>query len=55
MTHMGQLNIKIDDELEREFRKVAVEKFGAKRGFLKSAVEEAIRDWVNKNRGVEGA
>jgi len=46
---MGQVNLKIDDELERKFRRAAVEKFEAKRGFLKKAVEEAIRDWIRKN------
>jgi hypothetical protein len=46
---MGQLNLKVDNELEKEFRKVAVERFGARKGFLKKAVEEAIRDWIRKN------
>jgi len=47
---MGQVNLKIDDELERDFRKVAAERFEARKGFLKKAIEEAIQDWVNKNR-----
>jgi hypothetical protein len=47
---MGQINLKIDDLLEKEFRQVAAEKFEAKKGFLKKAVEEAIKDWVNKNQ-----
>jgi hypothetical protein len=46
---MGQLNLKVDNELEKEFRKVAADKFGARKGFLKKAVEEAIRDWIRKN------
>jgi hypothetical protein len=49
---MGQLNLKIDDELEREFRKVAAERFEAKKGFLKKAVEEALWEWVKKNKRV---
>jgi len=28
---------------------VAAEKFEARKGFLKKAVEEAIRDWLRKN------
>jgi len=28
---------------------MAVEKFEARKGFLKKAVEEAMRDWVRKN------
>lgn len=46
---MGQINLKIDDNLEKEFRKIAAEKFEAKKGFLKKAIEEAIRDWICKN------
>jgi hypothetical protein len=46
---MGQLNLKVDDKLEMEFRKVAAEKFGARKGFLKKAIEEAIREWIRKN------
>ena len=46
---MGQINLKIDDNLEKEFRRVAAEKFEAKKGFLKKAIEEAIRDWIRKN------
>jgi hypothetical protein len=47
---MGQLNLKVDDKLEREFRKVAVERFEAKKGFLKKAVEEAFSEWIKKNQ-----
>jgi hypothetical protein len=47
---MGQLNLKVDDKLEREFRKVAVERFEAKKGFLKKAVEEALSEWIKKNQ-----
>lgn len=47
---MGQLNLKVDDELEREFRRVAVQRFEAKKGFLKKAVEEALREWIKQNK-----
>lgn len=47
---MGQLNLKVDDKLEKEFRRVAVERFEAKKGFLKKAVEEALWEWVKKNK-----
>lgn len=53
MVSMGQVNLKVDDKLEREFRRVAVERFEARKGFLKKAVEEAMRDWITKNS--EGA
>ena len=47
---MGKINLAIDDKLEKEFRRAAVEKFEARKGFLKKAIEEAIRDWIRKNR-----
>lgn len=48
---MGKINLEIDDALEREFRKAAVEKFEARKGFLKKAIEEAISDWIRHNKG----
>jgi len=47
---MGNINLKIDDELEKEFRKVAAARFEARKGFIKKAIEEAIREWIHKNR-----
>lgn len=47
---MGQLNLKVDDELEKEFRRAAAERFEAKKGFLKKAVEEALWEWVKRNK-----
>lgn len=47
---MGKINLEIDDNLEKEFRRMAVEKFEARKGFLKKAVEEALREWVKKNQ-----
>lgn len=43
---MGQINLKVDDKLEKEFRMTAAKKFEARKGFLKKAIEEAIRDWI---------
>ena len=51
---MGQVNLKIDDKLEKEFRLIAAEKFGARKGFLKKGIEEALQEWISKNqRGFE--
>lgn len=47
---MGKINLEIDNALEREFRIAAVNKFEARKGFLKKAIEEAIRDWLSANR-----
>jgi hypothetical protein len=46
---MGQINCKINDELERKFRRVAVDRFEPRRGFLKKALEEAMADWIKNN------
>ena len=42
---MGFLNVKIDDELDNEFRRKIAEHLGWKKGNLKIAVEQAIRLW----------
>jgi hypothetical protein len=47
---MGQLNLKVDDRLEREFRRIAAERFEARKGFLKKAVEEALWEWIRRNQ-----
>ncbi len=43
---MGTLIVKISDELEQEFRKIAFMVFGQRKGSLSRAVEEAIRLWL---------
>ena len=45
------LRIQIDERLEREFRRLAMQRFGYCRGALKRAAEEAIMDWVSKVKG----
>ena len=54
MIEMGKINLEIDDSLEREFRIAAVDKFEARKGFLKKAIEEAIRDWLSTNDAKSG-
>ena len=38
----------IDVELDNKFREAIGRKFGARRGNIKQALEEAIRDWIKK-------
>jgi post-segregation antitoxin (ccd killing protein) len=45
---MGVLNVKIDDELDKEFRKKVIDVYGTKKGVLAKAVEEAIELWLQK-------
>jgi len=43
---MGRVDIILSDDLERELRLEAGRRFGARRGSLKKAIEEAIRLWL---------
>ena len=43
---MGTITICIDDEIERQFRQVARETLGEKKGYLGKATAEAIENWV---------
>jgi hypothetical protein len=42
--------ILIDETLEEEFKVAVEKKYGIKRGNRKMAAEEAIRDWITKNK-----
>ena len=45
---MGKMTIDISDELDKQFREAIFNRFGMKRGNLTIAIEEAIKDWINK-------
>ena len=42
---MGILKVDIDDEVEKTFRKAAMQRFGYGRGSLSEAAESAMKDW----------
>jgi antitoxin component of RelBE/YafQ-DinJ toxin-antitoxin module len=46
---MALVNARIDDKLLKEFRHVVYLKYGLRKGDLTRALEEAIRDYVQKN------
>jgi hypothetical protein len=46
---MGFLNVRIDNELEGEFRQKIAEHLGWRKGNLKLAVEQAIRLWIKEH------
>ncbi|MEM3402559.1 MAG: hypothetical protein QW179_04770 [Candidatus Hadarchaeales archaeon] len=46
---MGKISLILDDEREERLRKMAIEKFGLKRGYLTKALEEAIALWMKEN------
>jgi len=45
---VGILHVRIDDELEKRFRKKVLDIYGVKKGALANAVEEAIKLWLEK-------
>ncbi|MGA2626829.1 MAG: hypothetical protein ABSF63_07200 [Candidatus Bathyarchaeia archaeon] len=45
---MGKLFIVIPDELERRLRLEVVKRLGGKKGDLSAAIEESLKDWLNK-------
>ncbi|WP_287588303.1 hypothetical protein [Candidatus Borrarchaeum sp.] len=51
---MGKITVEIPDDLENEFRDVAIHKFGKKRGHLKKAGIEAIKLYVDNAVVEEG-
>jgi len=48
------LKVYVDDELERHFRKVAMEVYGYGRGSISRAVEDAMRRWLSEYEILEG-
>lgn len=45
---MAHINLVIDDELDKQFRNEVNKRLGMKKGNIKIAIEEALRDWVGK-------
>jgi len=43
---MGKMNIVLDDELEKRFRKAVFERKGMKKGNISEALQEAIEQWM---------
>jgi hypothetical protein len=43
---MGRVSVHISDELEKQLRFKAIERFGGRKGDLSKAVEEAVKTWV---------
>jgi len=42
--------VDIPDELEKKLRLKTIERFGGKKGDLSRAVEEAIKQWLTKEK-----
>jgi hypothetical protein len=46
---MAHINLVIDDELDKQFRNEVNRRLGMKKGNIKIAIEEAMREWVERN------
>jgi len=42
------LFVRINEDLEKQFRIRVIEKYGSQKGSLEKALEEAIKDWIEK-------
>lgn len=47
---MGIINVKVDDEVEMDFRRGVLAAKGKKKGALGKAVEEAMIIWLEKRK-----
>ncbi len=43
-----RLNITIDDKIAERFRKVVGEVYGYNKGVLQTAIESAVKEWMEK-------
>jgi hypothetical protein len=47
---MANLNLAIDDKLDDAFRTAVVNRYGMKRGNIKLAIEEALKQWIDNGK-----
>ena len=47
---MGTITISVDDEVEKEFRKLVEEYKGGKKGDLGKAITEAMKKWAEEKK-----
>jgi hypothetical protein len=45
---MAHINLVIDDDLDKQFRNEVNRRLGMKKGNIKIAIEEAIREWIDR-------
>ena len=47
---MARMNIAISDEMEKKFRETVFLKYGMKKGNITKAAEEALNDWIERQK-----
>lgn len=50
---MASINLSIDDELDKQFRDEVNKRMGMKKGNIKKAIEEAMREWIDRKALIE--
>jgi hypothetical protein len=45
---MGRIVVELDEGFENAFRNEVAKRLGMKKGNLKIAIEEALKDWISK-------
>ena len=45
------IKVEVDDELARQFKKKAMERYGYKKGAIKKALVEAMKDYPPRQHG----
>ncbi len=50
LNNTTRINTTIDSGLEEEFRELAFETFGYKKGSIRNGLEDAIYDWIRKQK-----
>lgn len=49
-----RINTTVDSQLEQEFRELSFKTFGFKKGSIQYGLEEAIDDWIKKQKKKKG-
>jgi len=50
LNNTTRINTTIDSGLEEEFRELAFKTFGYKKGSIQNGLEDAIYDWIRKQK-----
>lgn len=45
---MARINLVIDDDLDKRFRDEVNKRLGMKKGNIKIAIEEAMKNWIDR-------
>ncbi len=45
---MGRITFTLDNDVEEQFRRIVALKYGARKGAIGSALNEAVRLWIAK-------